>query len=225
MALAQLSAPFSSLKGKVGGTIYQSYRGATMVKTRTPGGGVKSERWQASKNCLGTLASGWRALPAASQAAWAAAAPSFPYIDKFGNPQIPSGYQLYITLNVPLFCRGLPILLVPPAPGIKVNITGLALAIPDVNTMNVTWTTPNAAGYRLVFYMSNMISKGITNPPTRWREVTNRGAAIAQPLNLAADYASAFGKVSASGRYWLKVDVVIIATGELYGTTFIFADL
>lgn len=225
MALAQLNAQFSSVKGVIGGTIFQDYRGNTMIKTRTAGGGRKSETWQANKACLGGIASSWRGLPSATQASWAAAAPSFPYIDKFGNPQIPSGYQLYMTLNLPLACRGLAIMTTPPVPDAKPALTGLALATPDPATINVSWTAPLVAGYRLVFYMSNIISLGVTNPPTRWREVTNRGAGIAQPLNLATDYATTFGKVTPGARYWLKVEVAALSSGELYSEQFVFSDM
>ena len=171
------------------------------------------------------IASSWKNLADANKTAWNAAAPSFPYIDKFGNPQTPSGYQLFCTLNFNRLTLGLAALALPPMPGTEIGMSGFALAITNPQTYNLTWVAPVAAGYSLCVFGSPHLSEGITVRPSRWKLLLCASATSAQPANIQPLWEAAFGYEPQDGRIWLKITTIIASTGQSYGEVVLYDDI
>lgn len=224
-ALIKLAAPFSELKGVVGGNIFQGYRGQTVIRARTSCGGRNSERWDDRKNFLGGVSGEWRNLTSQQQVAWTAAAPSFPYTDKFGDPQIPSGFQLFVTLNYFNIRAGNPPNTAPPAPVTQIVFGPLSVSIPDPATMNVSWAGATSATVVLNISASPVQSKGVTVNPTRTRAIRTVISTLAQPVNVAPDWVTAYGAVPASGRFFFNMFAVSGVSWEKWGQQFAFDDL
>jgi hypothetical protein len=136
MPQIKFSGLVTAMKGKAGGSIFSQNKQGAYFRNNRWGGGRKSQRWDNAKNRLSFLSNQWRLLSAEQREAWQAAGADYPSKNKFQEEYIPSGYQLYMSLNGNLFSHNLPLLSVPgknrPFPD-DINITG--------GTPDVPWVT------------------------------------------------------------------------------------
>ncbi len=216
---------FSELKGKEGGLIFQGYRGAIMIRTLTTGGGRDSARWQETRANLATASSQWKTLTVLQQDAWNAAVSSFPYIDKFGNPQDPSGFQLFVTLNFFNLRFGNPLLTTPPSPSVKINYGPITIVATSTIDIELTWAGATAVGVGLNIFAAPPLSKGVTDEPTRFRFIRSVGTAAAQPIQISQDIEAAWGILPPSGRFWITTEAIDLTSFEHYNPFTEFDDL
>ncbi len=113
MPKVKLSALVSDMKGKANGSVFSSNGGGLYYRNNPAGGGRRSALWDKQKANFSNLASSWRSLSTSEQDSWNAAAPLWPTTDAFGEPRIPSGYELFMRLNGALSALGQPTLVVP----------------------------------------------------------------------------------------------------------------
>lgn len=116
MPKIKLSALVSDIKGKSNGSVFSKNSGGTYFRNNPRSGGTKSARWDKQKNNLSALASQWRSLDLVTQEAWQDATPNYPTLNAFGDPRIPSGYELFMRLNGHLLASNLPLLEIPASP-------------------------------------------------------------------------------------------------------------
>lgn len=151
MPQVKFSGLITAMKGKAGGSIFSQNKQGAYFRNNRWGGGRKSPRWDAAKQRLQLLSNSWRLLSDEQRQAWQDAAINFPFENKFKEPYIGSGYQVYMSLNGNLLGQNLPLLTVPgenrPFPD-DVQIT--------VATPNNPWVTggtgatfPNLSGLSL----------------------------------------------------------------------------
>lgn len=132
MPQIKFSALVTSMKGKAGGSIFSQNKQGPYFRNNRWGGGRKSARWDAAKNRLQTLSNAWRLLSAEQREAWQAAAVNYPFENKFKEEYIPSGYQLYMSLNGTLFAQNLPTLSVPGEKRPFPDDVQIAVSTPDI---------------------------------------------------------------------------------------------
>jgi len=136
MPQIKFSGLVTAMKGKAGGSIFSQNKQGAYFRNNRWGGGRKSQRWDNAKNRLSFLSNQWRLLSAEQREAWQAAGADYPFENKFKESYIPSGYQLFMSLNGNLYAHNLPLLSVPgenrPFPD-DINITG--------GTPDVPWVT------------------------------------------------------------------------------------
>jgi hypothetical protein len=158
MAQIKLGAMVSDIKGKQQGTVFAGGPGGLYMRNQTSGGGKKSQRWDLQKAKLASLASQWRGLTAGQQQAWSDAAPLYPTTNKFGDPRIPSGYELFMSLNGNIMSAGLPMMNTPVAPratpepaNLKVFVPGYVIILPNrvaaFHTDEGNPAVPSSAGF------------------------------------------------------------------------------
>lgn len=132
MPQIKFSALVTSMKGKAGGSIFSQNKQGAYFRNNRWGGGRKSARWDAAKNRLQTMSNAWRLLTAEQREAWQAAAVNYPFENKFKEEYIPSGYQLFMSLNGTLFAQGLPTLSVPAEKRPFPEDVQISVATPDI---------------------------------------------------------------------------------------------
>lgn len=113
MPQIKFSGLITAMKGKAGGSIFSQNKQGAYFRNNRWGGGRKSARWDAAKNKLAQLSNSWRLLTPEQREAWQAAGATYPTLNKFKEEYIPSGYQLYMSLNGNLFAQNLPLLTFP----------------------------------------------------------------------------------------------------------------
>lgn len=113
MPQIKFSGLVTAMKGKAGGSIFSQNKQGAYFRNNRWGGGRKSARWDNAKRKLSFLSNQWRMLSAEQREAWQAAGQNYPFENKFKESYIPSGYQLFMSLNGNLYAHNLPILTVP----------------------------------------------------------------------------------------------------------------
>jgi hypothetical protein len=113
MPQVKFSGLITAMKGKAGGSIFSQNKQGAYFRNNRWGGGRKSPRWDAAKQRLQLLSNSWRLLSDEQRQAWQDAAINFPFENKFKEPYIGSGYQVYMSLNGNLLGQNLPLLTVP----------------------------------------------------------------------------------------------------------------
>jgi hypothetical protein len=131
MPQVKFSGLVTDMKGKAGGSVFSSNKQGAYMRNNKWGGGRKSQRWDASKSKLASLANTWKSLNPNEQQAWNDAAADYPFTNKFGEQYIGSGYQVYMSLNGTLSINALPLLREP----------GARRAFPD--DMFITFRNPD----------------------------------------------------------------------------------
>jgi hypothetical protein len=218
MASVKYSGLISEMKGVLNGSILSNGYNSKTIRNRHSGGGRKTSAWTASKVQLAYVASQWRNLTPAEQDAWLAMAPSYPYIDKFGDPQIPSGYQLFCTLNINLLLTNNLVDYTPHAPTAESNIGPILFDTNAIGGFEINFT-PSASMVSLVLvYASVPLSAGVTVPPRRKRLITKFYDNATSPQTLTSDYNRVFGGFNANSRIWLQAEQIQLDIGQRYAT-------
>lgn len=139
MPQIKFSGLVTAMKGKAGGSIFSQNKQGAYFRNNRWGGGRKSQRWDNAKTRLSLLSNQWRQLSDEQREAWSTAAINYPATNKFNEEYIPSGYQLFMSLNGNLYAHGFPLLSIPaekrPFPE---DFTI------DVSTPNIPWVTPSS---------------------------------------------------------------------------------
>jgi hypothetical protein len=116
MPLVKFSALVSGMSGKAQGSVFATNRSGAYFRNNT--GKIKPQTAKNSKqrSLFTAVSQAWRELDNDEQAAWNAAAPNFPRVNRFGDPVVPSGYNVFMRLNGTRAVIGLPIMSTPPLP-------------------------------------------------------------------------------------------------------------
>jgi hypothetical protein len=99
MALVKYGTIVTEIKGKVGGQVFQRCGQSLSMRNTGPRIYTQSQQKSLSMNVMSQVSSQWRGLTTAQKTNWYNVASSYPTFDKFGNPIVLSGYQLFIMLN------------------------------------------------------------------------------------------------------------------------------
>jgi len=132
MPQIKFSGLVTDMKGKAGGSVFSSNKQGAYMRNNKWGGGRKSNRWDVSKTKMAALSNSWQLLTTEQKEAWNVAAADYPFLNKFKEEYIASGYQVYMSLNGNLLANNFPLLTVP----------GAKRAIPDDINLSFSQPTP-----------------------------------------------------------------------------------
>lgn len=218
MASIKWSALVSEVKGVLNGSIMSNSSRGQTIRNRHAGGGRKTSLWGRSKVMLAYVSSTWRTLTPTQQLAWETMAVSYPYIDKFGNPQTPSGYQLYCTLNINLLLTNNLVDPTPHAPTAESNIAPFDFDNNAIGGFEMNFTPSAGAISIIMVYASAQLSAGVTRQPQAMRLISKVSDNTASPYTLTADYLRLFPPLQSGGRIFLKAEQIQIDIGQRYST-------
>lgn len=164
---------------------------------------------------MAMLAGSWRGLDPAQRDAWNAAAPSFPFHNKFGDSYTASGYQVYCSLNLNLSKINEPLVPWPPAPGAPAipNFILLDPALPNI--MPITFPDGIPAGVKVQISASPIVSFGKTQskPPVKLIGVISE-CLPGTTFELVYTWSNFFGLfIGYTGIIWFNVKATNTATG------------
>jgi hypothetical protein len=113
MPKIRLSALATDIKGKAGGSVFARNSGGVYFRNNPSGTGSKKEIAQTQKQKFGILSTQWKNLTTEQKDAWKSAVADYPTKNAFGEPRLPSGYELFMRVNGVLVGTNLPLILVP----------------------------------------------------------------------------------------------------------------
>jgi hypothetical protein len=161
MPKVKFTALVSDMKGKANGSVFASNNGGTYFRTNKTGGGRKSNAWNTQKAGFADLSSMYRALTVEQQQAWKDARSLYPTTNAFGEPRIPTAFELFMRLNGKLLAAGLDLISVPQTPREFPDYAAIKIAIPDSYLFHPkTLIKPETqSGQKIMFYRNNLFTE------------------------------------------------------------------
>jgi len=214
----------TDMKGKIGGHVAKGGVSGGILQTKASPPRSTSASGKLTKADAGkvirpqantaTNAGLWRNLTSPQRDAWIAAAPNYPFLNKFGLPYTPSGYQLYMSVNNNQLNIGAAALNLPPEPS---DITPTpAFTITDGVGIGIqlTWTGTIPDGYVGVLYASVSQSAGKSLDRGRLKAIVLIPDTVGTTLDVTADYVKVFGSLPTTGHIWFETKLTKADAGR-----------
>lgn len=223
-ATVQFGAMVTDLKGSTGGHTFKGNTSGTSLQTKInrsasgkAGGKVTTNNAARLINPLintGINATQWRSLSDADRSTWVAAAPNFPFLNKYGVAYTPSGFQLYMSVNNNLLGIGLPAITVAPAvtPTANMPLFTITSSGPVVWNLDVPGGIP--AGNTATIYATTSQSVGRGLEPGRLKAIIQVDSSTTFPLLIAAEYSKVFGTMPTTGFAYAVGRITDVVTGR-----------
>ena len=220
MALIKWSGMVSEIKGKLNGSIFSNPTYGAQMRNRKSCKGKNSAVWGASKSILSVVASEWKSLTNVQRQSFVDQAPHYPYVNKFGDSVEPSGYQLYCTLNLNLRKIGVGQLTTAIAKRTEVDISPFVFQVSAGGALELTYTSPSSALVQLLVYCSPPVSPGVYYPPRKMAFIKQINGSSSSPQDIDSAVEEKYGAVSDGQKYFLRVEIIDILSGQRYGDYF-----
>jgi hypothetical protein len=229
MALMKLTAFNAGIKGKIQGTVFQYCPYGQVVKgglLDAISAGAKLTKADAGrvmpvKAYLTKLSSAWRSLTSGDQLTWATQAPNYPFTNKWGDTFTPSGFLLYMKMNLNLNKVGLPEVHTAPAPEPLVNASSFTVIWDGTGPAYSLVGLAQTAGYTQYIQATASLSPGKKPPISAFKSIYVVQVGDPDPFNLTSYYTDVFGQLPLSGNIWFKVWSVNNITG-MPGAPYLF---
>jgi hypothetical protein len=128
-------------RGKVGGLVFNSWRGVGTLKIKHAPAQPRTNLQLAVRAIMIMLARKWQSL--SNQADWNQYATDHPFSDWTNSPKRLTGMNWYCMLGLRLSRLGIPIVATPPEVVAPDPVTGLT-AVGAAGSVTVDWSTPSA---------------------------------------------------------------------------------
>lgn len=212
-AQVKYGAIITDMKGKAGGHVFKGTtaggvmqsKASPLTGTSASGKLTKADAGRVIRAQANTAenATTWRDLSSAQQLAWTAAAPNFPFYNKFGMPYVPSGYQLYMSVNNNMLNIGEAKLTAPPSPSELTPTPAFTIAT-GVGPALLMLDGDIPLGYKLVLYATSNQSTGRSLEKGRLKAIGIYDDPSLFPLNITAQYVNVYGSVPSGGNFWFE---------------------
>lgn len=216
MAKVKFSALISEMRNKLNGSVFSKNRGGNYLRNKVTPVNPQSIAQTAKRSAFGALSSMFRTLGAAGVAAWNEAAPSFPYVDIFGDTKTLSGLQLFVKLNNNLSQIGVPSISEPPEPTDVGGFSELVVANAAATDMELgVQIVGDFTNKRIVVEATKGSSVGVSYFKNAYRQIgviAPTGATMV--LNVTGIYQSKFGVITPGTKASFRLHLVDVNTGQ-----------
>jgi hypothetical protein len=222
MAIMKLTAFNGGLKGSIAGTIFQGGKYGQVARTKVRDAiseGAKLMKADAGlvipwKRNFTTISTTWRTLAPHERTSWSTAAPSFPFTNKFGEVYTPSGFQLFMSLNMSLLNSGEMAITTAPLPGVVVAGPSFEVIIsPMDGTINLT-SFSLTAGQKYRIDATHAISPGALVKGSYFKAIGFMVDSDTPPFSITSMYYDVFGVIPSAGAVWFRLTPINVITGQ-----------
>lgn len=219
MGQIKFSGLVVGIKGKIGGTVFQSGRTGYAAKNNTGSGrgyirGDGGVARMKQRNYLSSLSNRWGSLSVEYRDAWNNEAQNYIFYNRFGDPYTPSGYQLFMSLNLNLNKIGLPTIDAPKPKAEIEPVSNFRFENFSVNDISVKWDSPTSGTFFIIVYGSPQRRPGKSNSGISYKYISSFSPSISQPYDLTNDMLNAYSFLQAGSEIWFKIDIINIFTGQ-----------
>jgi len=225
MALVQYGALITKLRGTIGGQVIQGGNGGDIIKNV---GKVDSKLTKADagrsikvKKNIAFVAGRWRLLTPANRLSYNTGAVNYPAKNKLGNTYTPSGFQVFMGLNINLYRVGIinPMLLPPVSLPIMLDFI-VASSLPA--TLNLNWTGPLPPDCIIKVEATQPLNQSSVPKNSFFKDISLLTGAEVSPQDISGDYYDVFGEYPAGANIWFRYTIISTITGQM-GVPFITA--
>lgn len=221
MANVKYGSIVTDMKGKVGGQTFKGTKaGGVLQNNPSPVKGAKLTKADAGRainpyNNMAAVSSSWRGLSDTQRDDWNAAAPSFPFKNKFGEYYTASGYQLYVSCNLNSLITGGNAIVVPPEPTELIPCPTWDFGDQTAAAFSVFAPAGTDAAYKYAVYATPSYSKGRAFEVGRSKLICSMTAAeFAADFTIEGFYQDIFGAAQAGQKIWVLIEPIRIADGR-----------
>ena len=205
-------------RGSVNGTVYSRGIGGLYMKNRVKPINPQSSAQTAVRSQLATLASSWRGLTDEQRSAWKEIVSNYPAVNRVGESYVPSGYQLYMTLNSNLNAVGASLLDVPVVPSsiteALIDSLTMELTAGVLTTGSVTLDNAYSGDEYILIEATGSLSPGVSSPsPSLFKKVVSDDSAAAT-TTFTSNYIAVLGSPVVGSKVFVKVYLVNANTGQ-----------
>lgn len=214
MAKVKFSALISEMRNKLNGSVFSKNRAGNYLRNKITPVNPQTTNQQNNRMLLGSIASSWRDLTRTQIEAWNEATVNFPKTDIFGDTKYPSGFNLFTELNKNRASFGLPVLLVPPMPGVF-PVFDVASVVASVGTPELEITLTGVAPiafYQVLIEATPAVSNGKSYVKNMYRRVAT---SMTTNPDVFDAYSALFGTPIEGERAYLRIRVLHVASGQL----------
>lgn len=219
MGTIKYSGLVLGIKGSIAGTTFQGGRAGNTIKSKQFNVKRKfalaiGSRPVRPKSAMQQITQHWRTMGEDYRASWVTAAPSFPFINKWGDTYTGSGFQLYVSLTLNLVYYGTPISNTAPSPYTfdVFSVTG----VEDIDADDVNIDIVGSANDAVVIEVmaTNGISRGSQSPRGGFKFIGFFPTIDTGVLDVTTEYFARFPHPNNNTRVGFKLRLVNIHTGE-----------
>jgi len=216
MAKVQYGALVTELKGKIGGTVFQSGRYGFQARNKPVPIKTASTSQSDVRSAILSVSKAWKTLSAAQRLAFDAIAPSWPAVDAFGNPILLTGYNVFCKTNFWNWLLTGAINSTASLPAALWQPSSLTLDIAvGTSTFDLYFSpSPISANSNALIYLSSQVSAGRSVPPANMSAITFFSAGTVTPMDLSSLYSTHKGTFPTEGnRIFVGVQVISSVNG------------
>jgi hypothetical protein len=202
-------------RGKIGGHVASKNRAGAYFRTKVTPSNPQTSAQSGVRSSLTLLSQSWQLLTDADRAAWNGAVASYSRTDIFGDLRNPSGFNLYLRLNLNILNAGGGIISNPPAEQFAPEPVAYGLE-PDqgAGDFDVTFSpSPIPANTAYVIEATEQVSSGKSFAKNLFRVVQVLPAADVTPTNIFAAYTAKFGGLVPGKKIFMRVKAVNLVSG------------
>jgi len=216
-AKIQYGALVTELKGKIGGTVFQSGRYGFQARNKPAPNRTASYNQSIVRGSILAVSKAWRDLTESERLAFDAIAPSWPAVDAFGNAMLLTGYNVFCKTNFWNWALSGAINSTASLPSALWSPTSISLSIAvGAATFDLTFApSPVDTSCEAIIYLSGQVSAGRTAPPSNMRGVGSYPAGTVTPIDLTSLYSAKSGTFPTAGN---RVFVGVQAVSTVNGT-------
>lgn len=216
-ASAKYGVIVTDLKGSIGGTTFKGTSSGGVLQNKITRAAQGKNGGKVTKSDAGRLINTqqnqtaniqkWRVLSDLQRATWVAGAPSFPFINKFGESYTPSAYQLFLSVNNNRLATGAAALNDCPLPGAVTNCPAISVTASIGGAPVFEVTSSNVANHVQTLYCSGPQSSGKNFDSGRMKAIAVFPAGTSWPQDIDGAYQNVFGTIPVGGNYWFEMKI------------------
>lgn len=225
MAKLQTSGIVQSITGKLNGSVFQRFGSVVLMRNNKQWNKLQSVSFQNQKKRVAFLSAGWRELSGVERTAWESITGDYPRTDNFGNTYYLTGYQLYMSLNLPLLSNDIGTISAPVAPAVISNIGDFSANAGGATDIKAVWTDAQSADEYVQIFASHGASKGKGLQGRAFCFMASQTNNAVQNLTVTSEWENRFGQQISGQRVYLKAVVLNVVTGQEGVPSYTYMDI
>ena len=217
MAKIILQQAFAEISGKLNGTVFAKNRGGAYMRTKVSPVNARTAAQLQARNLLSGYSQAWRNLTQTQRDSWNAASSDWSLATVFAQGATATGHGLFVTLNTNTNLAGGSSLTLPPNKVGATPIQGfysIGAVVDGAITLDMLPATV-PADHTMYIESTQGMSAGISNANSKFRFVGILNAGAATDEDLAGDYTTKFGAVTAGQKIFFRIKFINKITGEV----------
>lgn len=202
-------------RGKSNGNVYAKNRAGNYIRTKVTPVNPRTASQLNQRSSVTSLSQYWRDLSESNRAAWNAAVVNFQKTDIFGDLRKPSGFNLYMRLNLNLLAIGENPIQFPPVPAGVTDIVIGTLTADTTPVLSLAFTPGESVNSTIIVRATAPVSAGKSFVKSEFRQIGTFAASSVSPFNALSAYVSKFG--SFENNTGMKIFVETIAVDSVTG--------